>query len=177
MNDDKGTCVMTSDRTAKLAATNYWDELIKLRDEQRAERASAVQVVRRRDLPLETNTQGLMRWYMHPAIKDIKLSTLAIYEQEIPPHGRSGRLQFQGGQVLFVIAGAGYTILDGVKHAWKARDVINLPLKKDGIIVQHFNSGDEPARVLVVEPNLYAATTVDRGCGFEQIEASPDFKR
>ena len=165
---------MSNDRKENLAQHNYWNELMELRDQQRAQLASSVQVVRRRDLPLENNSQGQMRWYMHPAIKDIALSTLAIYEQVIAPRSRSGRLQFQGGQIIFIIEGQGYTIIDGVKHAWKDRDVLNLPLKKEGIIVQHFNSSDEkPARILVVEPNLYAATTVDRGCGFEQLEASP----
>jgi gentisate 1,2-dioxygenase len=145
-----------------------------LRDQQRAQRATSVQVVRRRDLPLENNSQGQMRWYMHPAIKDLALSTLAIYEQQIPARSRSGRLQFQGGQIIFVIEGSGYTVIDGVKHQWKSRDVLNLPLKKEGIIVQHFNTADDaPARILVVEPNLYAATTVDRGCGFEQLESAP----
>ena len=166
---------MNTDRTAMLAKTNFFDELIKLRDEQRRDRADAVQVVRRRDLPEEQNALGLMRWYMHPAIKDIKLSTLNIYEQTIPPRSRSGRLQFQGGQIIFVVKGAGYTMLDGVKHPWKAWDVLNLPLKKDGIVVQHFNPAeDEQARLLIVEPNLYAATTVDRGCGFEILEAAPE---
>jgi hypothetical protein len=113
---------------------------------------------------------------MHPAIKDIVLSTLAIHEQEIPAGSRSGRLKFQGGQILFVIEGSGYTMIDGVRYKWKDRDVVNLPLKKDGIVVQHFNADpDKPARLLVVEPNLFAATSVDRGCGFEQLEASPEF--
>lgn len=166
---------MSADRTDQLSQHNYWNELIALRDEQRQQKATAVQVVRRRDLPRETNSQGVMRWYMHPAIKDIALSTLAIYEQEILPRSRSGRLQFQGGQIIFVIEGQGYTVIDGVKHSWKTRDVLNLPLKKDGIVVQHFNSSDNStARILVVEPNLYAATGVDRGCGFEQLEPAPD---
>jgi gentisate 1,2-dioxygenase len=168
---------VSTDRMEHLSQHNYWDELMALRDQQRAQRASAVQVVRRRDLPLESNSQGQMRWYMHPAIKDIALSTLSIYEQEIPAHSRSGRLQFQGGQIIFVIEGKGYTVIDGVKHPWKTRDVLNLPLKKEGIIVQHFNTAeDQAARLLVVEPNLYAATTVDRGCGFEQMEAAPTYR-
>ena len=68
-------------------------------------------------------------------------------------------------------------MLDGVKHAWEAGDVLNLPTKRDGIIVQHFN--DDPAKAaifLAVEPNLFAATSVDRGCGFHQMEQSPDYK-
>ena len=172
-----GRTRVASDRTAKLQARNLWSELVALRDEQRADRATAVQVVRGKDLPQESNPMGLMRWYMHPALRDIVLKTLSIYEQELPPRGRSGRLQFQGGQIMFIIEGTGYTLIDGVKYPWKPRDVLNLPTKKDGIVVQHFNPGeDKPARFLVVEPNLFAATGVDRGCGFEQLENAPDFR-
>jgi hypothetical protein len=161
---------------AELDGRNLWNELLALRDQQREEKSSGIQVVRRKDLPRELNAQGVMRWYMHPAIKDIVLSTLSIYEQEIPAGSRSGRLQFQGGQILFVVEGTGYTMIDGVKYRWKPRDVLNLPLKKEGIVVQHFNSSeDSPARLLVVEPNHFAATSVDRGCGFEQLENSPDY--
>ena len=161
----------------ELEGRNPWNELLALRDQQREEKSKGIQVVRRKDLPAELNSQGVMRWYMHPAIKDIVLSTLAIHEQEIAPRSRSGRLRFQGGQILFVIAGTGHTLIDGVKYRWKAWDVLNLPLKKDGIIIQHFNDSDsDPARLLVVEPNLFAATGVDRGCGFEQLENAPDFK-
>jgi hypothetical protein len=169
---------MNGDRTARLAETNYWGELLALRDRQRAERKGGMQVLKRRDLPLESNRQGLMRWYMHPEIKDTVLSTYLCFEQEIPPASRSGRVKFQGGQVIYVIAGRGYTLLDGVKHPWAAGDVINLPLRRGGIVVQHFNEDPEtPARFLAVEPNLYACTSVDRGSGFEQLEDAPEFQR
>jgi hypothetical protein len=168
--------VVTSARTEKLAAVNYWNELIALRDRQREGRKTAVQVVRLAELPLEKNQHGLMRWYLHPAITDTILSTLAIYRQEIPPGSRSGRLKFQGGQIMFIVEGRGHTLLDGVKHAWEAGDVLNLPTRRDGIVVQHFNDDpDRPAAFLAVEPNLFAATSVDRGCGFELLEPSPDF--
>jgi len=168
---------VTSDRTEKLGKVNFWNELLALRDRQREQQKTAVQVVRRGELPLESNSQGLMRWYLHPSITDTVLSSLTIFEQEIPPGGRSGRLGFQGGQVIFIIEGNGYTLIDGVKHQWKSRDVLNLPLKKDGIVVQHFNSSpDKAARFLAVEPNLFAALGVDRGSGFEQMEPAPDFK-
>src|ERR1043166_3786558 len=103
-----------SERTAKLRQTNYWNELIALRNRQREQRKTAVQVVRFSELPLESNEQGLMRWYLHPSITDTVLSTLAIYSQEIPAGSRSGRLKFQGGQVLFIVEGGGHTMLDGV---------------------------------------------------------------
>ena len=169
---------MSDNRTERLAEKNFWDELLALRDRQRADRKGGMQVLKRRDLPLEANRQGFMRWYMHPEIKDTVLSTYLCFEQEIPPGSRTGRVKFQGGQVIYVIAGRGYTLLDGVKHPWEAGAVINLPLRRGGIVVQHFNEDPEtPARFLAVEPNLYACTSVDRGSGFEQLEDAPEFQR
>src|SRR5262249_51417183 len=149
---------VTSDRTAKLAKVNHWDALMALRDRQRDQRQNAVQVVRLAELPLENSQQGLLRCYLPREITDTVLATLAIYRQEIPPGSRSGRLKFQGGQVLLVVEGKGHTLLDGVRHAWEAGDILNLPLRRDGIIVQHFN--DDPGKaavVLAVEPNLLPA--------------------
>src|SRR5262249_52747789 len=65
---------------AELEGRNLWDELMALRDQQREEKSTGIQVIRRKDLPRELNSHGLMRWYMHPGIKDIVLSTLSIYE-------------------------------------------------------------------------------------------------
>lgn len=168
---------MASDRKAKQSQTNYWQELFALRDRQREQRKNGLQVIKESDLPLENNSQGLMRWYLHPEITDTVLSTLLFFQQEIPPNSRSGRLKFQGGQVMLILEGKGYTLIDGVKYSWEAGDVVNLPLRSDGIIIQHFNADPEvTAKFVAAEPNMFACTSVDRGCGFEQLEDSPDFK-
>jgi len=168
---------MSDDRKDRLAATNFWDELLALRDRQRDQRKNGLMVIRGKDLPQEVNRQGLMRWYMHPAITDTILNTHLFFEQEIPPGSRSGRMKFQGEQVIYIIEGKGYTLIDGVKHHWKAGDVLNLPIRKQGIVVQHVNE-DMNARVVFVaaEPNLFACTGVDRGSGFEQIEDAPEYR-
>lgn len=169
---------MTSERKTRLAGINCWEEMMKLRDQQRELQKTAVQIVRGADLPQENNPQGLMRWYLHPAITDTVLSSMLIYQQELPPGSRSGMLQFQGGQVIYIIEGRGHTLIDGVKHAWTAEDVLNLPLRKDGITIQHVNDDpDKPAKLLAVEPNLLHCTGVDRGSGFEQLRESSDYKR
>jgi quercetin dioxygenase-like cupin family protein len=169
---------MTSERSQKLSQTNYWDELLALRDRQRANRKTAMQVVKGSDLPQEVNKQGLMRWYLHPAITDTTLTTLMFYEQEIPPGSRSGKFKFQGEQVIYILEGKGYTLVDGVKHHWQAGDVLNLPIRKPGIIVQHVNEDPVvPAKFVAAEPNYFACTGVDRGSGFEQIEEAPEYRR
>jgi hypothetical protein len=170
---------MAAGRTRKeeLAKVNHWDDLLSLRDRQREQTSNGIQVIKEAELPLEVSRQGLMRWYLHPAIKDTCLSVLLFYQQEIPPGSRSGRLKFQGGQVMMITEGRGYTTIDGVKHAWKAGDVLNLPLRSNGIIVQHFNTDPkEPAKFVAVEPNWLEGVTVDRGCGFEQLEHAPEYR-
>ena len=169
---------MAQQRSEDLGKHNYWGELLQMRDEQRERIRNAVQVVRGDDLPQEVNSQGLMRWYLHPNIKDTILSTLMFFEQEIPPASRSGRLKFGGGQVMYILEGKGYTLIDGVKHPWEAGDVLNLPLRKEGIIVQHVNeSEDQSVKFVAAEPNFFACTTVDRGTGFEQMEEAPEFRK
>jgi gentisate 1,2-dioxygenase len=168
---------MASDRKTKLAETNHWDALLALRDRQREQMRKGIQVIKESDLPLEVSKHGLLRWYLHPAITDTCLSTLVFYQQEIPPGSRSGRLKFQGGQVMMITEGRGYTVIDGVKHPWKAGDVVNLPLRAKGIIVQHFNADPEqPAKFVAAEPNWLDGLSVDRGCGFEQLEDAPEFR-
>jgi hypothetical protein len=155
-----------------------WDELIALRDRQRERAKGGVQVVRGDALAQESNPQGLMRWYMHPAIESTILNTLLFFEQELPPLSRSGRLKFQGGQVIYILAGKGYTLVDGVKHPWKAGDVLNLPVRRDGIVVQHVNDDRETtAKFLACEPNFVDAAGVDRGSGFELLEPSTTYRR
>ena len=168
---------METDRKAKLAQTNHWDELLALRDRQREQARTGIQVIKQSELPLEVSRQGLMRWYMHPGIKDTVLSVLMFFQQEIPPGSRSGRLKFQGGQVMLILEGQGHTLIDGVKHPWKAGDLLNLPLRADGIIVQHFNSDPlKSARFVAAEPNWVDCTSVDRGSGFEQLEDAPEYR-
>lgn len=169
---------MSEERKQQLAKRNLWDEFLALRDRQRAETKGALQVIKRNDLPQEVNRQGLMRWYLHPALRDVVVNPMMFYEQEIPPGSRSGRIKFQGGQVLMILEGQGHTLVDGVKHAWAAGDVVNLPLRPDGIIVQHFNTDPaKPAVFIAAEANWFESCTVDRGSGFEQMEDAPEYRR
>lgn len=160
-----------------MTQKNLWDDLIAKRDRQRERAKSGAQVVRGDDLPQENNAYGKIRWYMHPSIENTTLSTLLFFEQELAPSGRSGRLKFQGGQVVYILSGTGYTIIDGVKHPWKTGDVLNLPIRRNGIIVQHVNSDSTTAaKLLCCEPNWFDSTGVDRGSGFELLEPASDYR-
>jgi gentisate 1,2-dioxygenase len=157
---------------------NLYDELVRLRDEQRQDRQGAPVVIRGRDLPWEVNPQGIMQWYMHPCLPNQALRTYLFFTQRIPPQSRSGRQRCQGGVVHFVWAGRGHTEIDGVRYSWKKGDVLQLPLRTNGVIFQHFNdSPDEDAVLIACEANTVHALGVDKGIGFEQLEEAPEYRQ
>jgi gentisate 1,2-dioxygenase len=78
---------------------------------------------------------------------------------------------------MMILEGRGYTLVDGVKHEWEEGDVLNLPLRAKGIVVQHFNTDPvKTARFVATEPNWTECTFVDRGAGYEQLEDAPEYK-
>jgi len=165
-------------RTQKLATVNLYDELIKLRDQQRERRKKSILVVPGDELPWEINPQGKMKWFLHPAIDDTAIQNLIVYLQEIPAGSFSGKLKCQGGVVVFVLEGKGHTVIDDVPFAWEAEDVVQLPIRPNGIIFQHFNDDpDRAAQLLCAEPNLAPVLGVDRGSGFEQLSEAREFKQ
>ena len=164
-------------RTEKLKSKNFYDELIKLRDAERERKKKSIFLVKGDELPWEVNPQGKMRWYLHPSIDDTVIRTLIVYLQEIPPGSSSGKLKCQGGTVIYVLEGKGHTLIDDVTHKWETDDVVQLPVRPNGIVFQHFNDDiNKAAQLICAEPNLVHALGVDRGSGFEQLSSAPEYK-
>lgn len=168
---------MNSERVERLRKINFYNRLIERRDRDRELQKNGVVIVKGKEIPWEMNCQGKMRWYIHPDIDDTITRCLMIRVEEIPPKSRSGRIKFQGGQVIYIIKGKGYTLLDGVKHYWQAGDVVQLPLRPDGVVFQHFNEDSvNPVQLVAVEPNVLDALGLDLGSGFEQLENCPEYE-
>ena len=101
-------------------------------------------VVKWRDVPWETAKQGLLKYYCTGATKDVAAIGWAVFQQRITKH--SGKHIHQGGLVIYVIDGKGYTVIDGERFDWKKGDLIVLPFKPGGVEHQHFNENpDKPA--------------------------------
>ena len=73
-------------------------------------------VIKAKDVQFEKNRLGHIGWCLHSSLTNTAIRTMMTYVQEIPPGGRSGRLHFQGGQVIYVREGKGHTMIDGARH-------------------------------------------------------------
>src|SRR5439155_811034 len=68
-----------------------------------------------------------------------------VFVQDIRVH--SGKHRHQGGLVIYIMEGEGYSVVDGERHDWEAGDLLLLPVKKGGVEHQHFNKDDaHPAK-------------------------------
>ncbi len=159
------------------SGVDLMEELYRLRDHQRYLREQSSWLIRGADLPWQTTAQGVIRWYLHPALDYACLKTLLFYVQQIPGGSRSGRQRHGGNAVFHVLQGRGHTVLDGVTYSWQADDMITLPNRPNGVVYQHFNDDPEqPAVLAACEPNLSHTIDVDRGAGFEQLEVCPEYR-
>jgi gentisate 1,2-dioxygenase len=157
-------------------AENLLEWLYQLRDRQREQQGKGAWLIKGRDLPWENNRQGRMKWFLHPALNSTAIRSMIVFEQDIAPGGRTGAQKTPGGSVLYILEGKGYTLLDGVRHDWQAEDLVNIPIRAQGVVVQHVNA-DPRRRVRFVSAdlNLVDMLGVERGAELEQIEAAPEW--
>jgi gentisate 1,2-dioxygenase len=152
----------------------YFDLLLKERDKERRRREAAEPVIKGSARPLETTPLGRLKWYMHPAIEDTPTKFSIFFLLEIPPLGKSGKMVVPGGQVIYFWQGRGYTLLDGETFSWEKDDVLQLPIRQNGVTFQHFNTDkDQTAKLIVIEPNTIGALGVEKGSRFEVLEDAP----
>ena len=164
-------------KAAEDRSENLLEWLYQLRDYQREHQRNGAWLIKGKDLPWEHNRQGKMKWFLHPALDDTSIRSMLFVMQEIPPGGKSGVQKTPGGQVLYIISGRGYTLLDGERHDWEAEDVVNIPIRANGVHVQHVNIDRHESVVFVqAEINLMDMLGVDRGSELEQVEDAPDSK-
>lgn len=156
------------------AHPDVFQELIRLRDRQRAELASAPLVIRGSEVPFQVSGLGRIQWLLHPFAESSAIRSLVVAVHELEPGEASGKLHHQGGTVIYFIAGRGKTTVNEQVYEWEADDLINTPILPHGVTVQHTNTGESPARYLEATPNHIDSLSVDRGSGFELIEPFND---
>jgi gentisate 1,2-dioxygenase len=124
----------------------------------------------------EDTAMGHMRWYLHPDLFDATTRSLYFHELAIAPGEHSGRLQTQGGYMHYVLAGSGYTELDGRRHPWEAGDVIAIPVRENGVSYQHVNDAETEVRMLVVWPNFDSALGPEAGVELRVLDPASGYE-
>ncbi|MBI4329910.1 MAG: hypothetical protein HY673_01355 [Chloroflexi bacterium] len=157
--------------------TNLLDDILLRRNKWREYMSKARWIIKEKDQPLETNRNGIYRWYIHPSFQDVAMKQILFWTHEIPPASRSGKQKLQGGRVHFVLSGRGYTVINGKRYDWGPEDVILSPIIAGGVVMQHFNADPlKPAKLACAEPNWFDIIGVDMACGFEILEDCPEWK-
>ena len=82
--------------------------------------------------------QGKLKFFLDPvSFKNTPLQQWRVFIHDI--RTRSGKHRHQGGLVIYVITGKGYSVVDGERIDWQAGDLLLLPIKSGGVEHQHFN--------------------------------------
>ncbi len=153
---------------------NLYDQSYRKTNEEMQKRAQGQVIIKGKDRAFQQTRQALLKYLLHPNDWDkVAVPDWKAFINHIKVH--SGRHTHQGGLVLYVLEGKGYTIVDGVKFSWKKNDLILLPIKPGGVEHQHFNEDPEqPAEWIAFSFNPMMEAIAH---SLEQKEEHPDWTK
>jgi quercetin dioxygenase-like cupin family protein len=148
-------------------------ELAIQQDRETAQRHMTGRIVcKLADCPQGLTRQGRLRFYLGRTVKDTPLQDWTVFTHEV--RTVSGKHRHQGGLIIYVIDGTGYSVVDGERVDWERGDLLLLPLRPNGVEHQHFNTNPEkPAlwMAFIHSPiREYVASEMT------QTEVSPEYK-
>jgi mannose-6-phosphate isomerase-like protein (cupin superfamily) len=151
----------------------HYDMMLQRRAKEQARADTCRVVVKSKELPWIQSRMGYVKRFLNWQVEDTALVGWTHFIHEI--HRHSGKHCHQGGLVLYVLEGKGYTTCDGVKVDWEAGDLILLPIKPGGVEHQHFNADPgTPCRWLAF---IYTPYSEAMGSLFRHVEDSPEYTR
>jgi hypothetical protein len=152
---------------------NSYERFIRFRKEFDERQLNGPVVIKPSDREYENNRQGHLLYYLDPlTYKDVPLQDWYVFTHDVRTH--SGKHRHQGGIVIYVIEGKGYSLVDGERVDWKTDDLLLLPIKPNGVEHQHFNA--EPGTPCHWVAFLYMPIMEYVAMEFTQMVVSPDFK-
>jgi hypothetical protein len=117
---------------------NYYERFLRSRADFVKRQSSGQIVVKSSDRETHLTRQGRITYLLDRlSFPDTPLQDWLVFKHDL--RTRSGKHRHQGGLVIFVITGVGYSVVDGERVDWKAGDLLLLPMKPDGVEHQHFN--------------------------------------
>jgi len=164
--------VRVRERETEPQTDDPYEKSFRHRKAQADRQTSGPVVIRPSDRPEFLSRQGRLRFYLCPlTYPETPLEHWRVFTHEI--RTKSGRHRHQGGLVIYVLDGIGYSIVEGERVDWKKGDLLLLPMKPGGVEHQHFNLDPEkPARWAAFVP---IPLTEHVASQITQTEASPEF--
>ncbi|MSQ53389.1 MAG: cupin domain-containing protein [Betaproteobacteria bacterium] len=151
--------------------TNY-DVFIRSRREFDERQRNGPIVIKPSDREYQQTRQGRLFYFLNAqAHKDTPLHDWRVFVHDIKTH--SGMHRHQGGFVIYVIEGKGYSMVDGERVDWGPRDLLLLPIKPAGVEHQHFNL--EPGKPCRWIAFCYLPVFDHLASEFTQMQVSPQF--
>src|SRR3984885_3653474 len=163
----------TRSRERERPAQSSYEIAIAYDRERTARQNTGRVVLRLEECAQEQTRQGLLRTYLDPfVITDTPLKHWAVFSHEI--RTKSGKHRHQGGLVIYVIDGTGYSVVDGERIDWEKGDLLLLPLKPDRVEHQHFNLNPEKPALWMAF--IHQGTREYLASEVTQTEPSPEWK-
>jgi hypothetical protein len=160
-------------RERGTAEQSAYDKLMKLRQEFCDRQYNGTIVVKGSTRELQIIRQGRIYYYLDPLqYKDTALQDWMLFIQDIRTH--SGKHVHQGGVIIYVLKGRGYSIVNGERKDWEEGDLLLLPLVPGGVEHQHFNT--DPGSECQWIAFDYQGIRDQIGSDFKQVEVSPEYK-
>ena len=125
------------------------------------------------DCPQNLTRQGRLRNYLGLTIEDTPLQDWIVFTHEI--RTVSGKHRHQGGLIIYVIDGTGYSVVDGERYDWEKGDLVLLPLREKGVEHQHFNTNPEKPALWIAF--IHEPTWEFFASEMTQTEVSPEYKK
>ena len=163
----------TRERERPPLSDNPYERVMRQRAAMLERNKTGPIVVRKAERPLQQARQGKLRYYLEPITHpETPLQMWRVFTHEIKT--KSGKHRHQGGLVIYVLEGKGYSIVEGERLDWEKGDLVLLPLHPNEVEHQHFNLDPEKPSVWCAFIHLpiqeYLASDL------QQMENSPDFK-
>jgi quercetin dioxygenase-like cupin family protein len=164
----------TREREREPLKENIYEKNLRYRRELAERNEHGPIVVRSKSREVFVARQGRFRCYLEPnAYTDTPLQMWRMFTHEV--RTKSGKHRHQGGIIIYVLEGKGYSIVNGERKDWEKGDLVLLPLHPEEVEHQHFNLlGPENPAVWVAF--IHIPIIEHLASELNQVENSPDFK-
>lgn len=150
-----------------------YETAYRYRKEQAERQNNGPVVVRAEDREVFLSRQGRLCFLLDPlTLPETPLHHWRLFTHEV--RTKSGRHRHQGGLVIYVVSGVGYSIVEGERVDWKKGSLLLLPMKPGGVEHQHFNL--DPDKPSVWAAFIHIPIIEHLASDLEQRENSPEYK-